>query len=514
MATVLQGAKSASFIRETIPNIPNTEDQLSYVTAQEVVGNRQGLDIVQHGKTPVSDGHTVDAGSVRRKIVSANHGAKKGWIMQPNSGPSEGEEISILHIIDENTFAIASEFPLALGDTFTLYKHITANYNADGDLNVQVTSSGPLEFHQDGVGVIVNRDTSDENNNITLPVNDFLATEAIKANQTMKFMKNGTMVEVADDTNPANVSAIPVEIKAADGTNITINAGDINVRTSSEGVNFDSMRVGNGTGNYLGITADEEALVSDLKNGVKLDAVVTAISGLNSSGLATEATLISTNSKLDLIEAANININNNVSNVNTDLNSNHTALMNYLENTQDGHLASIDTKLTGAATEATLSLINDVLSDVVTASAPATDYASATIHDRLGKIAANITALSAKFAALGKNNSANSLSVTLSNDEGPLSVSETVPNNGSQSKGVLTSGNVTTVNAPVGAVGVVIKNRSNSDGMLCWEVGGTASNTSFDLIATTSTAYIPCSAAISLYAGGGDCSYVVQWFTK
>ena len=113
------------------------------------------------------------------------------------------------------------------------------------------------------------------------------------------------------------------------------------------------------------VTADKEALVSDLKNGLKLDAIETAVSALASSGLATEATLVdtkfavegllsygiateatlvSTNSKLDNIETINTSIRDNVSNVNTDLYANHLALMNYLENVQEGHLNSINTK--------------------------------------------------------------------------------------------------------------------------------------------------------------------------
>ena len=164
------------------------------------------------------------------------------------------------------------------------------------------------------------------------------------------------MVEVADDTNPANVAAIPVEIKAVGGTSINITAGDINIRTSSEGVNFDSMRWGDGSGNYVGVTADKEALVTDAKNGLKLDAIESAV-----TVLAKDSTLVSTNSKLDDIETINTSIRDNVTNVNTDLNANHLDLMDYLENVQEGHLNSINTKLTTAATEATLAFIYTII---------------------------------------------------------------------------------------------------------------------------------------------------------
>lgn len=527
MATTIQGAKSTDYIKTKINGLDGTDDTLNYATIQDVVGKRAGMDIVQHGKSKMLTGLAIEAGSAGRKIVSTAHGLKAGWIMQPTTGASIGEEISILNVLDADSFVISTKFDMMVGDLFDVYRHITANYNADGDLNVQVTAAGPVQYLEDGVITTSNRDTTDESLNKTLPVNDYLATEAIKANQTLKFMKNGVMVEVADDANPANVAAVPVEIKAVGGTSINITAGDINVQTSSEGVNFDSMRIGDGSGNYIGVTADQEAKVTDAKNGLKLDAIQTTVStlatettlndtkvaveGLLSYGIAKDSTVVSTNSKLDDIETINTSIRDNVTNVNTDLNANHLDLMDYLENVQEGHLNSIDTKLTTAATEATLAFIYSILSDPSVANAPASDYASATIHDRLARIAENITALSAKFAALGQNNSANSLSIVPANDAS-FPVTTTVPTTGTQSKGTLAMAASTTVNAPVGAKGFIIKNKASSEGTLHWEIGGTANADSFDLIPTTGTATINCSANISLYASEGSVNYAVQWF--
>ena len=69
-----------------------------------------------------------------------------------------------------------------------------------------------------------------------------------------------------------------------------------------------------------------------------------------------------------------------------------------------------------------------------------------------------------------------------------------------------------TITAPAGARGFIIKNKASSEGTLHWEIGGTANANSFDLIPTTGTATINCSANISLYASEGSVNYVVQWF--
>lgn len=76
---------------------------------------------------------------------------------------------------------------------------------------------------------------------------------------------------VQKDTLDANNTAgLPVQIVGADGTEISITAGDINVQTSHSGVNPDSMQIGDGT-ETLDINTDNEALVHDQDVQDKLD---------------------------------------------------------------------------------------------------------------------------------------------------------------------------------------------------------------------------------------------------
>lgn len=90
---------------------------------------------------------------------------------------------------------------------------------------------------------------------------------------------NGAFVltDISKDTvDPANTVPVPVEIVSASGTTINITAGDINVQITAFGVNFDSVRIGDGT-NLLAINAAGEALVKDTDALVELQSIATAV---------------------------------------------------------------------------------------------------------------------------------------------------------------------------------------------------------------------------------------------
>jgi hypothetical protein len=65
-----------------------------------------------------------------------------------------------------------------------------------------------------------------------------------------------------DTTTPANTRALPVEIMGSNGTVINLTAGDISIQSSHLGVNYDSIRIGNGN-SELDINNAGEALVRD-----------------------------------------------------------------------------------------------------------------------------------------------------------------------------------------------------------------------------------------------------------
>jgi hypothetical protein len=70
---------------------------------------------------------------------------------------------------------------------------------------------------------------------------------------------------------------MPVEIVSFDGNEITITAGDINVRITDIGALFDSTRVGDGSGNYIAVSADQEGQVHDPKSLTELQAILAKI---------------------------------------------------------------------------------------------------------------------------------------------------------------------------------------------------------------------------------------------
>lgn len=181
MSDVLQGARTKDYVKEDIPGIENSGDKLRYVTLQDVQGKRAAMDVVIHGITVVSTGHTIDAGSARRLIKSTAHGARVGYFIRPTTGNSIGEEIPVIKIIDADTLVIAALFDIAIGDTFELIRPVTPNYTASGDLNVVVAGSGPVQFNKDGVTVTVNQDTVTPNNSLELPVADRIGNTLLSA---------------------------------------------------------------------------------------------------------------------------------------------------------------------------------------------------------------------------------------------------------------------------------------------------------------------------------------------
>lgn len=358
MSDVLQGAKTRDYVKSDIPGvdgklIENSGDKLSYMTAQEVPGKRTAMDVLIHGATVHSSGHTVDAGSVQRRIASTAHGAKAGWFMRPTDGPSAGEEIPITKVIDADSFVIAAPFDLAIGNTFEIVKSVTPNYTASGDLNVVVNGSGPVQFNLNGVDVEVAEDSTVPANNIPLPSKMFIEVD-------------GVMYPVRKDTSiPSNTVSVPVEITGASGP-INITAGDLNVQLSDQGPNADVTRIGNGT-NQWGINASNEGLVhdadalaelvdinvdtSDIADSVaSIDVKTPALVGgkvpVVMTGVSTEAKqddqITSFGTRTDTMA--------------TDYFGNFSFMA--LVKRLGLYLSSIDTQMVGKATETTLSAIN------------------------------------------------------------------------------------------------------------------------------------------------------------
>lgn len=176
-------------------------------------------------------------------IELTGHGASVGNIFRIDAGTLINSEYEILQVIDANNFYILpiTDVKPAAAMTAVILGWVTNKVAADGSINVAITSA-PTQFNYDGVPQTVEQDTAVPANNRALPNLNFI-------------IKDGVQVPVTKNTGtPANTIGMPVEIVAASGTPINITAGDINVQLSDQGANFDSLRVGDGSGNYIDVS--------------------------------------------------------------------------------------------------------------------------------------------------------------------------------------------------------------------------------------------------------------------
>jgi len=250
----------------------------------------------------------------------------------------------------------------------------------------------PIEIILDGIPTQVEEDTGNPADTVAVPTKVYFErngdnqdviedTTLIANNRALPsklfIMKDGNEVPVYKDTANTNTLPIPVEIVAASGTPINITAGDLNVQLTDLGVNFDATRIGDGSGNYLGVNASNEALVHDAD-------VLSELVALNASDLATETTLSAILADTASLDAKDF--------------ATETTLSAILVDT-----SSLDAK--DFATETTLAAI---LAD--TASLDTKDFATET----------TLAALSAKFNTLGQKANAAGAPVTLSTEQEAL----------------------------------------------------------------------------------------------
>lgn len=192
-------------------------------------------------------------------IEITGHGARFGDVIRFDDAPNTAIELSVLEVVDANNLKVAFTGGIqvpAPADEVTILRFITARADEAGSITL-----GPTQFNYDGSTIAVEEDTADASNNRPLPSGLF-------------FRRNGEYVNVAKDTGtPSNTVPLPIEIVSASGTEINITAGDINVQVTDMGVNFDSLRIGDGSGNYMAINASAEATVRDGDANTALGAI-------------------------------------------------------------------------------------------------------------------------------------------------------------------------------------------------------------------------------------------------
>ena len=414
--------------------------------------------------TAVTDILGVDGQVEFWQITLPTHTASKNDVMRMITGTLLAWEYDIIQVIDANNFYILpiSDTKPIVAETAKVLGWTTSKSSQEGELVVVVAPS-PVAFVLDGVDTEVEQDTAVAANNRPLPSQLFI-------------YKDGVQIPITKDTGtPANTVGVPVEIVAASGTPINITAGDINVQLTDLGVNFDAVRLGDGSGNYVGINASNEAKVHDadvlaqavllvakdfatsakqdtLLAELQLKADLTETQPVSlasiplATGAATEAkqdTQItaagSTNTKLDTIIAKDFATETTLAAMSAKLPatigqkamaaslavviaSDQSALPvtgTFFQATQPISAASLPLP-TGASTEAKQDA-EIILIGGLTETAPATDTASSGLNGRLQRIAQRLTSLIALFpTSLGTKTAANSLAVTLSSDQAAI----------------------------------------------------------------------------------------------
>jgi len=518
--------KGRQFTGKMENNVSTLRDQYIFATLGKTGSGRVSLDTIGRKFAEVSTGQIVEANSTDNILVKTGHGAKEGWLIRITSStnPIIEEEILIDEIIDADTIKLSAFLSntLEAGDTYDLYKPVFERVAPDGSSLATVVSP-PLQI-----------------------------------------IKNGVIETVEDSTNPLDVVAIPVLIKAVDGTNITINAGDINIQTSAEGVNFDSTRIGDGTGKYAAITTDLDMQTHDSK-------VYAELVTLNATDLATEATLDAIKTSVELMDDTITNDGgtpttkfqaigghtgvtahawhvDNTGNGRVDVRQSvlptgasteakqdtQITRLNLLatESKQDTQITRLnllateskqDTQITRLNLLATESKQDTTITAIGTTntnlgaqadSAATTDTGSFSVISFIKRGMQNWTTLFNRIPVIGQGLKTTSIPVVLAADSDNLNVNES-NTTGQISKGTQTASTSATINAPTGATGFMIKNHLESAGTLYWEIGGTANSSSNDLSSGQGSAFVPCKANVSIFAGAdGDCKYAIQWLIK
>lgn len=207
--------------------------------------NKYALDMALKGTVFSADSDLTEAGTTDINIVATAHLALPGDLIRFTTGVAIGQEQYVFSS-SANSFLLFDNLTVTpgIGDGFDVLKPVTLTLGADGSF------SGPVKFIRDGIIEDVTEDTGTPANNLPLPVK---------------------LVSVTGDIN--------------------ITANDLNVQTSHDAVNFDSMRIGDGT-NLMAVNASLEAQVADTTARTSLAAILvdtTAIDTTLDVALSTRA---------------------------------------------------------------------------------------------------------------------------------------------------------------------------------------------------------------------------------
>jgi len=205
MGTQLKGYSSKLKQSQTRP-----EDV--HVTVEPIRQLQLGVSTMAHMFVTFLNADAVEANSTKNMIVATAHNAKVGDVISFTSGAHNGREVKVIDV-ETNNIYLGEDLGAApvAADTFDILRHLYPRLTSNG--NIQTTST------------------------------------------TLGFIRDGLAQEVVEDTvTPANNVPLPVKLSGITG-DVNVTAQNLNVQLSDSGVNYDSVRIGDGT-DQLAINTD------------------------------------------------------------------------------------------------------------------------------------------------------------------------------------------------------------------------------------------------------------------
>lgn len=365
--------------------------QPKHVTITPKGTNRQAMDVQSSGVFLVGD-DVAESGSTDGMILATGHSAKKGDVIRFLSTANNIQEFE-MHVDYVETDVIyllgRVSADIEAADAFQILRHVTPRYDSSGASLASVVSP-PIQFIQDGVVVTVTEDSGSPENNLPLPVK---------------------LTGVTGDVN--------------------ITAGDLHVQLSDQGANPDVTRIGNGT-NQLGINASNEALTHDAGAITELQSILAKLLAAPSTEAKQDDVILALGSlltelqlKADLSETQPVSVASSTlpTGAATEATLANLEAKDFATQTT---LSSVDTKL--SAIQTAVQLLDNIVNGSSQADVAIADIGGAASEVTLSALASEdfatettLAAMSAKLpASLGAKASADSISVTISNDQGSL----------------------------------------------------------------------------------------------
>lgn len=448
-------------------------EDMEFVTVTRKGPSKMALDVSPMGVYQVGASNRVaEAGSTASNLQLTGHDIKVGDIIRfvSTSNTIEEEEISVAAVVDANNVTLDGVLSASLsnGDTFNILRPRTQLLNGAGatavGLQIDVDSGlGPTPTN-------VLDDQVTPSNTVPIPVRIYGASANINITsedlnvQLSHIGANADSVRIGDGTETANVNASN-ELQVADDTartslasvdgkmasfDLDTGAGDeqvqgVGLRISGNGGSIEAKgQLASASSIPVVVSTEQEAILNAIKTAVEI--IDNAIAGaemqvdlVNLGGAATEATLSSIDTKVATETTLSA------------LNAKFSSLGQKASASSAPVVLSSEQQVILAAIQAAVEIIDNAIAgsemqvDLVDIGGAATETTLSAINTKLP-------------TALGQQNKAGSLSVTIASDQDPVNTNLTPVDFLDVAGGVL---DTSSTNIPAAGVSVVASLASN-----------------------------------------------------